>query len=79
MSDKEILCWGGYNNEDKEFKPRLWMTSDSGRTVRCTYKFGDWGQLKARHVHAVNFNISDCSFWAQTGDFTDQCHWLQGY
>lgn len=75
----EILCWGNYNNEAKNigFIPRIWLTSDKGKTVRCSYRFGD-DNLKARHVHAVNFNRSDSSFWAQTGDFAGECHWLKG-
>ena len=82
VDGKEILCWGGYNNEEyinPGFVPRIWMTSDNGKTVKCTIRLGEEDSIKARHVHAVNFNKKDKSFWAQTGDFDGQCHWLQGF
>ena len=54
------------------------MTSDYGKTVQCTYRFSESDELEARHVHAVNYNRDDSTFWAQTGDYEGQCHWLKG-
>ena len=43
IDGKEILCWGSYNNEKNNnpgFIPRIWITSDCGKTVTCSFKFG---------------------------------------
>lgn len=85
VAGKEVLCWGNYNNEEvtnPRYIPRIWLTTDSGKTVRCCFKFGESRigdrLISARHVHAVNFNPGDQTFWAQTGDTASQSHWLKG-
>lgn len=85
IEDTEVLCWGNYNNEESinpGFIPRIWITVDNGKTVKCTFKFGssliDKRAINTRHIHAVNYNKADSSFWASTGDDALYSHWLKG-
>ena len=85
LEDREILCWGNYNNEEPVnpgFVSRIWLTYDKGKTVRCSFKFGtsriDNSVINARHVHSVNYNQYDSTFWASTGDDQSTSHWLKG-
>lgn len=85
QDDRELLCWGNYNNEESinpGFVSRIWLTYDKGKTVRCSFKFGtstiNNSVINARHVHSVNYNQNDSSFWVSTGDDQRTSHWLKG-
>ncbi len=90
IDGQEILCWGNYDYQyDTQYKNvNVWYTVDKGETVKTAYKFRSTeaddgsGNLYTRHVHNVNFNPSDNTFWLQTGDFisngVDQRHVLKG-
>lgn len=72
----EMYVWGNYSNlsgVQRTSNIRLWYTTDKGITVKCFYEFGrellDGSALaETRHVHHVDYNPADDSFWVQTGD-----------
>ncbi|WP_107995766.1 hypothetical protein [Trichococcus paludicola] len=82
----EMLVWGNYSTESgSEFNDftKVWYTKDFGVTVKKAYNFNTPTTLKCRHIHNVDFNPSDSSFWIQTGDENDyfgtvMTHWLKG-
>lgn len=85
QGDREVLCWGNYNNEESinpGFVSRIWLTYDKGKTVRCSFKFGtstiNNSVINARHVHSLNYNRYDSTFWVCTGDDPKTSHWLKG-
>lgn len=86
IDGKEIICWGTYSNEahNDGFTPRIWYSSDMGKTIKCAFRFGKSiaqntsEAYHVRHVHCVNFNAMDKSFWAQTGDAPNESMWLKG-
>ena len=86
INDKEIRVWGNYTNYG-EWQPgvirseqvQVWYTIDEGKTIKSAYKFGDTNpKLVYRHIHAVNICPWDKTFWVQTGDGLNECHWIQG-
>ena len=82
----EMLVWGNYSTaSESEFNDftKVWYTKDFGVTVKKAYNFNTPTTLKCRHIHNVDFNPSDSSFWIQTGDENDyfgtvMTHWLKG-
>lgn len=88
IDGQEILCWGNYSTDaaTEYLNINIWYTVDKGRTIKSCFKFGmsiPNGQIEpllARHVHNVNFNPTDNTFWCQTGDepTTTYSHWLKG-
>lgn len=86
IDGKEIRVWGNYTNYGiwqpgimRSEQVQVWYTVDEGKTIKVAYKFGSTiPQLKARHIHAVNMCPWDNTFWVQTGDMTNECHWIQG-
>lgn len=90
IEGQEILVWGNYDYQyDTQYNNvNVWYTVDKGETVKSAYKFRSTeeddgsGNLYTRHVHNVNFNPYDQTFWLQTGDFlnngVDQRHVLKG-
>ena len=84
IADAEILVWGAYITEGTGQYNNVngWYSIDSGVTVKSCYKAGVTGTpvatLAARHIHAINFNPADNTFWIQTGDGTDTCNWIKG-
>lgn len=75
----EIKAWGNYSYEEGvEYENiNVWYTADYGKTVKSTIKFGTEGngpisELETRHVHGVDYNAEDESFWLQTGDHDDE-------
>lgn len=86
IDGKEIICWGTYSNEgyNSGFIPRIWYSTDFGKTIKCAFKFGETTAkntnltYNVRHVHCINFNSKDKSFWAQTGDLPSESTWLKG-
>lgn len=85
INNEEVLCWGNYNNEEDinpGFIPRIWLTTDNGVSVKCVLKFGtsvlNNDVIKARHVHAINYNPRDSSLWVSTGDDSNTSHWIRG-
>lgn len=74
---KEVFMWGNYNNSENDtMSPNcfIWYTEDYGTTIRCIYHFGEsipvnkTTPLYARHVHNVEYNPADNTFWFCTGD-----------
>ena len=90
VDGQEMLVWGNYCYQGySEYESvNVWYTTDRGETVKTAYSFRPTeaddgsGRLYTRHVHNVNFNPSDNTFWLQTGDFirngVDQRHVLKG-
>lgn len=90
IDGQEILCWGNYDSKyDTQYNNvNVWYTVDKGETVKSAYRFratredDGSGYLHTRHIHAVNFNPTDNSFWLQTGDGiidgVDDRHVLKG-
>ena len=77
----EVHVWGNYTTRSGVADTTnivLWYTIDRGATVRMAYRYNDVGTLRARHVHAVDFSpTGDQKWYAQTGDFANQCHVLE--
>ncbi|MDY0170168.1 MAG: fibronectin type III domain-containing protein [Thermoguttaceae bacterium] len=77
----EVHVWGNYSIRSGVADTTnivLWYTTDRGATVRMAYRYNDAGTLRARHVHAVDFSpTGDRKWYAQTGDFANQCHVLE--
>lgn len=86
IDGKEIRVWGNYSNygvwkpgKERSEQLQVWYTIDEGKTIKSAYKFThSEPKLLARHIHAVNMCPWDNSFWLQTGDGLNECHWLQG-
>lgn len=75
----EYLVWGNYGNVNGTNQANVYYTVDGGANIKIAYKFGVTSPIRsARHVHAVNLNPNDNSFWVQTGDSDVQCHWMRG-
>lgn len=84
----EVLCWGNYARYAPEQynNINIWYTIDKGQTIKSCFKFGtsiadgESSPLLCRHVHNVNFNPADNTFWAQTGDEDRNLysHWIKG-
>ena len=83
IAGQEILCWGNYSIADTMPPINAWYTTDKGKTIKSCYQFNVAGSLSCRHIHNVNFNPQDKSFWLQTGDepsgSTTMSHVLKGY
>lgn len=79
ISGVEYLVWGNYGNVNSTNQTNVYYTVDSGVNIKIAYSF-DNGALPVdcRHVHAVNFNPNDSSFWVQTGDYINDCNWIKG-
>jgi hypothetical protein len=82
----EVLLWGNYTVDAGVAYENinLWYTKDKGATIKSCYKFNHSAPLLyTRHVHAVNFNPFDNSYWVQTGDDAqngkDCAHVFKGY
>ncbi|OGU64875.1 MAG: hypothetical protein A2W30_02750 [Ignavibacteria bacterium RBG_16_36_9] len=86
IDDKEIRVWGNYINYgawqpgiSRSEEVQVWYTTDEGKTIKAAYKFGYSNpRLLSRHIHAVNMCPWDNTFWVQTGDMSNECHWIQG-
>lgn len=69
IDGKEIFVWGDYMITGT---PRIWYSTDRGRTIKCAAKFGttvmDGKTRKVRHVHRVSYREKDSSFYITTGD-----------
>lgn len=86
---KEVLMWGNYNNSENTTsttdRAYIWYTENYGATVRCIFRFGvsipvnKSSTLPARHIHGVEYNSADNSFWACTGDedLNTYAHWVK--
>lgn len=85
---KEVFMWGNYNNsENDSMSPNcfIWYTEDFGKTVKCIFHFGEsipvnkTDTLYARHVHNVEYNPKDNTFWFCTGDepMNINANWVQ--
>lgn len=80
----ELLCWGAYAHTLPQ--KNIWYTSDKGVTVKSCFEFGvsvpnnRTTPISTRHIHNVDFNPNDETFWAQTGDEPTErdSHWIQG-
>jgi hypothetical protein len=88
LGNTEVLCWGNYSTDvaTEYININIWYTVDKGQTIKSCFKFGTsipYGgsaALAARHVHHIDFNPVDNTFWCQTGDedTTVYSHWLVG-
>lgn len=85
VEGKEIAVWGNYSTQSSvQFtdKIKVWYSDDYGQTVKCCYTFNTPTTLPTRHIHAVDFNPNDETFWLQTGDEpvdgVDMSHWIKG-
>lgn len=85
VNGEEMLVWGNYSTENgMQFTSnmRVWYTTDYGATVKEAFAFNTSSTWPARHIHAVDFNPYDNTFWVQTGDEpvngVDMSHWIKG-
>lgn len=84
VNGKEMLVWGNYSNSnDTQYENiNVWYTLDKGKTIKSCYKFGEGGRLSCRHVHNVDFNPADQTFYVLTGDEyardEEQSHVIKG-
>lgn len=86
IDGKEIRVWDNYTNYgawqpgiSRSEQVQVWYTIDEGKTIKVAYKFGyTHPKLLCRHIHAVNICPWDNTFWVQTGDMSNECHWIQG-
>lgn len=77
----EVAVWGNYTTEsDIQYSDniKVWYSPDHGKTVKCCYVFNTSKTPSARHVHAVDFQPDNNTFWLQTGDEEKTSHWLKG-
>lgn len=74
IDDTEMFVWGDYVLRGT---PRIWYTTNSGKTLKCAAKFGTTvmdGQTRpTRHVHSVTQRRKDNRFYVTTGDAGDEC------
>lgn len=72
VGDTELYIWGEYSIGNNN--PRVWYSTDLGRTVKCAIKFGattmDGFIPKIRHVHDVAQDKDTEVFYLTTGDNT---------
>jgi hypothetical protein len=85
-NDVEIKVFGEYMTEwdydddsevDREdleaMHPRIWCTTDKGRTLRCIFESGvskiDGKTIIVRHFHHVEYCKKTNKFYVSTGDF----------
>lgn len=86
IDGKEIRVWGNYSNygiwkpgKERSEQIQVWYTVDEGKTIKSAYRFGESEpKLHARHIHSVNMCPWDDTFWVQTGDDLNECHWIRG-
>lgn len=87
VEGEEVRCWGNYSNEydqNDNYIPKVWLAIDGGRTVKCIYDFSKSKTtnnpkiILPEHIHNVNFNPYDGSFWVQTGDSNSNSQWIKG-
>ena len=86
IDGKEIRVWGNYINYgtwqpgiSRSEQVQIWYTIDDGKSIKVAYKFGkSTPKLLCRHIHSVNMCPWDNTFWVQTGDMSNECHWIQG-
>lgn len=80
INGKEWHFFGDYVQTTPN--PRLWCTTDYGRTLRCVYAFGlssiNETVYRARHIHAFKYNPFDKKFYVFTGDNANECHVIKG-
>lgn len=80
INGKEWHFFGDYVQTTPN--PRLWCTTDYGRTLRCVYAFGlssiNETVYGARHIHAFEYNPFDKKFYVLTGDNANECHVIKG-
>ncbi|WP_391116726.1 hypothetical protein [Psychrobacillus sp. L3] len=81
----EVKCWGNYSTEigTASENMNVWYTTDKGKTIKSCIKFGITGngaisERSIRHIHAVDFNSEDNTFWLQTGDHELEPHLIKG-
>lgn len=80
----ELVCWGAYAHSLPH--KNIWYTSDKGETVKSCFEFGvsipnnRTSTISTRHIHNVDFNPKDETFWVQTGDEPTETdsHWIRG-
>lgn len=67
----EMFVWGDYTLNST---PRIWYTTDRGRTIKAAAKFGttvmDGATRNVRHVHRINYRSKDGYWYITTGDHT---------
>lgn len=76
VGDTELYVWGEYVLENPN--PRVWYSTDYGRTVKCAFVFGtdlpaskmNGLKMHARHIHDVAQDKDTESFYITTGDGT---------
>lgn len=81
VNGREIDVWGNYSTLDgvqDTDNIRVWYTNDYGSTVKCCYIFNTPSTLKARHIHSIDYNPENDTYWLQTGDDENDSHWLKG-
>ena len=90
IKSTEVFCWGNYSmTAGTEYvNINAWYTVDKGQTIKSAYAFRsdrdklDSDFLYTRHIHNIDVNPADNTFWMQTGDFTTggvpQSHVLKG-
>ncbi|TVR75848.1 MAG: hypothetical protein EA412_14745 [Chitinophagaceae bacterium] len=90
INGTEVFCWGNYSmTAGTEYvNINAWYTVDKGQTIKSAYAFrSDRDDLESeflytRHIHNIDVNPADTTFWMQTGDFTTggvhQSHVLKG-
>lgn len=75
VGDKEVYVWGEYVIGN--FTPRVWYTTDYGKTIKCAAKMGVTpmaGAVRAvRHIHKVVYREKTQTFYMTTGDLETEC------
>lgn len=86
----EVAVWGNYNNDEnhntqEDAIAECFCTKDFGQNINVFFKSGvstaiNWvGAVKCRHIHHIQQNPNDQSFWIQTGDepTANMSHWVR--
>lgn len=90
VAGNEIAVWGNYNNDQNANQnnnaiSECFYTRDFGKTIKVFFKSGvssasGWvGVIRCRHIHHIQQNPNDESFWIQTGDEPTETmsHWIR--
>lgn len=84
IGGQSILVWGCYSTDAGTVNTNIncWYTIDHGVNIKSCFKAGvSLAGQTFKHIHAVSYNVTDNSFWLQTGDGdsgVSDCYWFKG-
>ena len=82
INDVLVDIWGNYSIEAGTEYDNInaWYTIDSGITIKSCFKAGvSLSSQASRHIHTLNYNSADSTFWMHTGDgIYNDCYWNKG-